>query len=127
VFGRFRQSNRQHARYQPLSLNHHILTSTPHGSRSFSDAAAPSWLASVYRSLIDYLTVNGYNPKVFASGAAQSLCPLHEDRVPSLSLHPIKGWMCPVYDLQGRAAGELVLSLVIVGLVVSWRRMPPVG
>jgi hypothetical protein len=68
---------------------------TQHGS-------APKWLALVYDAILDFLHSNGYRPKVQASGAAQALCPLHDDRHPSLSLHPEKGFHCFGCHVGGR-------------------------
>jgi len=86
-----------------------------HPSRSFSDDAAPSWLRGVYDAVIDFLTINGYNPRIFASGGALSLCPLHQDRVPSLSLHPVKGWMCHA----GCGKGRLTRLAELLGIKVG--------
>jgi len=81
--------------FPPTELVTPLPKRTHHG-------AAPKWLALVYESVIDFLHTNGYRPKMQASGAAQSLCPLHDDREPSLSLHPIRGWKCHAGCGQGR-------------------------
>lgn len=66
------------------------------------DRAAPSWLSIVFDAIVDYLEAGGFAPRLRASDAVQALCPLHDDRRPSLSLHVVRGWMCHAGCGEGR-------------------------
>ena len=63
---------------------------------------APSWLEVVYEALADYLAANGFLPRDQGTGGIQARCPMHDDRSPSLSLHPVRGWKCFAGCGQGR-------------------------
>jgi hypothetical protein len=67
-----------------------------------SDSSVPSWLSLVFDALIDHLDTTGKRPRARPGDSVQALCPLHDDRVPSLSLHPVRGWKCFAGCGEGR-------------------------
>lgn len=68
---------------------------------SVSNADAPSWLPLVFQAIADYLERNGFRP-VVRDDSLVSLCPLHDDNNPSLSVHSQRGWYCHAGCGSGR-------------------------
>ncbi|MDA1280869.1 MAG: bifunctional DNA primase/polymerase [Chloroflexi bacterium] len=69
--------------------------------RSTDSRTAPNWLRLVFDALVDRLEALGKQPR-FSGEQVLALCPLHDDRQPSLSLHPTRGWKCFAGCGQGR-------------------------
>ena len=55
---------------------------------------APLWLEPVFQALVSFLEQRGYAPRWKSDGGVTARCPLHDDRNPSLSIHPTRGWKC---------------------------------
>ncbi len=69
--------------------------------KSFN-AGGPSWLNLVYRRIVEYLSERGYLAHSSADGSVTARCPMHEDKNPSLSIHPVRGWKCFAGCGEGR-------------------------
>lgn len=69
--------------------------------RSSGSGPAPKWLPLVFDSLVNWLNESGKRPRQSGEGV-MALCPFHDDREPSLSLHAERGWKCFAGCGQGR-------------------------
>ncbi|MBI2916486.1 MAG: hypothetical protein HYY01_00685 [Chloroflexi bacterium] len=90
------------------------LQATPRITGVPYSADAPSWLALVFRALVDYLQAHDARPRPTSDGGILARCPLHQDHNPSLSLHPERGWKC----FAGCGQGRLTLLAYKLGLQV---------
>ena len=78
----------------------------------------PSWLNLVYRRIVEYLSERGYLAHSSADGSVTARCPMHEDKNPSLSIHPVRGWKCFAGCGEGR------LTALAFKLNIGVRRWP---
>ena len=85
--------------------------------KSFN-AGGPSWLGLVYRRIVEYLSERGYLAHSSADGSVTARCPMHEDKNPSLSIHPVRGWKCFAGCGEGR------LTALAFKLNIGVRRWP---
>ena len=85
--------------------------------KSFN-AGGPSWLNLVYRRIVEYLSERGYLAHSSADGSVTARCPMHEDKNPSLSIHPVRGWKCFAGCGEGR------LTALAFKLNIGVRRWP---
>ena len=65
-------------------------------------ARVPGWLDLVFQAVCDYLEHMGHHLRPVGNGGLTTTCPFHEDRNPSFSLHPERGWICFAGCGQGR-------------------------
>ncbi len=75
---------------------------------------APGWLGLVFEAICHYLEASGHRLRPGRDGGITTTCPLHDDRNPSLSLHPERGWMC----FSGCGEGRLTLLAARLGVRV---------
>ncbi len=80
--------------YPPTSLSPRRLNGVAHGP-------GPVWLPLIFDAIVDFLERSGFRPRI-SGNRAVALCPLHDDRNPSLSLHAERGWYCHAGCGQGR-------------------------
>jgi hypothetical protein len=72
-----------------------VASTSPSGHSSRSHHRdVPTWLGLVFAAVVDYLSAMGLTPHPSADGGVMARCPLHNDRNPSLSVHPTRGWKC---------------------------------
>jgi len=76
-------------------------------------STAPAWLQLVYGAIVDYLNAHGLRWRPNRDGILAQ-CPFHDDREPSLSLHPVRGWKC----FAGCGHGRLTLLAARLGVRV---------
>ena len=76
------------------------------------NTAAPSWLALVFESICEHLRHEGHHLRQMNSGSVVTSCPFHDDRHPSFSFHPERGWICFAGCGKGRLT-ELAAKLGI--------------
>ncbi len=82
--------------------------------RRSSMSAPPGWLALIYEAIYDHLEGIGHRLLPGRHGGITTTCPLHEDRSPSFSIHPSKGWKC----FSGCGEGRLTLLAHRLGINV---------
>ena len=82
------------------------------------EGGGPSWLGLVYRRIVEYLSERGYLAHSSADGSVTARCPMHEDKNPSLSIHPVRGWKCFAGCGEGR------LTALAFKLNIGVRRWP---
>ncbi len=88
-----------------------------HRPQPGTQSTAPAWLLLVYEAIIDYLADLGHPLYPTGGGGMRTRCPLHDDRDPSLMLHPVKGWKC----FGGCGEGRLTLLASYLGVRVLER------
>jgi hypothetical protein len=76
---------------------------------------APDWLSLVFDAVADYLESQGHQLRPVGGGGFITTCPLHDDRDPSLTLHPVNGWRC----WSGCGEGRLTLLAARLGVRVT--------
>ena len=86
---------------------------TPRNERSSTAVSQPSWISLVFDAIVDYLEQGGFKPRQCGE-QVQALCPLHEDRKPSLAIHPVRGWYCHA----GCGSGRLTRLANLLGVRV---------
>ena len=74
----------------------------------------PGWLSLVYSAIITRINAGGGRLRAQSNGGMMGRCPLHEDRTPSFSIHPEKGWKC----FAGCGEGRLTSLAVNLGLSI---------
>jgi hypothetical protein len=57
-------------------------------------ADAPSWVGLVFDAICGHLEDLGHILRPVKGGGVVTTCPMHDDREPSLSMHPERGWRC---------------------------------
>jgi len=82
------------------------------------EGGGPSWLGLVYRRIVEHLSNGGYLAHSSADGSVTARCPMHEDKTPSLSIHPVRGWKCFAGCGEGR------LTALAFKLNIGVRRWP---
>jgi hypothetical protein len=78
-------------------------------------AEAPPWLPLVFDAVCDHLEATGHRLRP-TGGGFLTTCPLHDDREPSLTLHPVRGWRC--WGRDGCGQGKLTLLAASLGISV---------
>ncbi len=81
--------------------------------RALKPVRTPTWLSVVFDALIDHLERGGFRPRIRGEHVLV-LCPLHDDRQPSLSIHSERGWKC----FAGCGQGRLTRLANILGVQV---------
>lgn len=76
---------------------------------------APSWLPLVYEAILDELAARGSGIQNLNNGGVMVRCPLHNDRDPSLSIHPTRGWKC----FAGCGEGKLTMLAYKLGVAIK--------
>lgn len=90
---------------------HTLKASVPKRSITRTDAA-PGWLGLVFDAICDHLAGSGRRIHERGDGAFTTTCPFHDDRHPSLSVHPERGWKC----FAGCGEGRLTSLAVRLGI-----------
>ena len=75
------------------------------GQTRFPKSQVPRWLGLVYEAIVEDLAIAGLAPQARSDGGVMANCPMHNDRNPSLSLHPTRGWKCFAGCGEGRLTG----------------------
>ena len=96
----------------------HIVRDTPQPLVRPLNGVGPSWLGLVYRRVVEHLSERGYLAHSSADGSVTARCPMHEDKNPSLSIHPVRGWKCFAGCGEGR------LTALAFKLNIGVRRWP---
>ena len=76
----------------------------------------PGWLGLVFQATCNELESRGHRLRQSARGVTTT-CPFHDDRKPSLSLHPYYGWKC----FAGCGEGRLTQLAARLGIRVTGR------
>lgn len=79
--------------FHELRLHYPLVAEQIHSRRPRTRDASSGWLSLVFDAVADFLEKNGYRPRLTGDHLT-SLCPLHDDRRPSLSVHAERGWFC---------------------------------
>lgn len=87
---------------QPLRRDH-----------SITHRPSPQWLNLVFDAIVDFLERDGLRPQLRGESVI-ALCPLHDDRNPSLSIHAKRGWYCHA----GCGGGRLTRLAHLLGVRV---------
>lgn len=74
----------------------------------------PGWLGLVFQAICDELEVRGHRLRPSGDGFT-TRCPLHDDKHPSMSIHPLRGWKC----FAGCGEGRLTLLAARLGVRVK--------
>ena len=82
--------------------------------RRYANTDAPSWLSLVYDAILDHVAARGSAIQP-SGGGAKVRCPLHDDEHPSLSIHPVRGWIC----FAGCGQGRLTSLAVKLGISIE--------
>jgi hypothetical protein len=72
----------------------------------------PGWLGLVFDAIVHYMESRGGRLRPSGNGGLVGLCPLHDDRDPSFSIHPVKGWKC----FSGCGHGRLTILAHRLGI-----------
>ncbi|WP_165802801.1 bifunctional DNA primase/polymerase [Dehalogenimonas alkenigignens] len=64
--------------------------------------SAPDWLSLIFEAICRHLENTGHLIRLNRQGGFITTCPFHDDRNPSLSVHPVKGWKCWAGCGEGR-------------------------
>ena len=80
----------------------------------YANTDAPSWLSLVYDAILDHVAARGSAIQP-SGGGAKVRCPLHDDEHPSLSIHPVRGWIC----FAGCGQGRLTSLAVKLGISIE--------
>jgi len=86
----------------PDAIRDAWLTSIRSPIKANVSSEAPSWVALVFESICEHLRQEGHYLRQMNSGSVVTSCPFHDDRHPSFSLHPERGWKCFAGCGQGR-------------------------
>jgi hypothetical protein len=78
------------------------IRAIPRPTNRNRSGTVPGWLRLVFEAIINYLEQKGHHLVFGSDGGVTTTCPLHDDRNPSLSLHPQRGWKCFAGCGQGR-------------------------
>lgn len=74
----------------------------------------PGWLGLIYAAVISEIKAEGGRHVLQRDGGLMIQCPFHDDRSPSLSIHPERGWIC----FAGCGEGRLTTLAVKLGVSV---------
>ena len=75
----------------------------------------PGWLGLVFDAICDHLSMTGRRLRHTREGSLITTCPLHDDRHPSFSIHPHRGWRC----FAGCGEGRLTQLAARLGIQVT--------
>ena len=92
-----------------------LMTSEPQPPRSRSMGQPPGWLGLVYSAILTRIEAGGGQLRAQGNGGMMGRCPFHDNRNPSLSIHPEKGWKC----FSGCGEGRLTSLAVKLGVPIT--------
>ena len=87
--------------YQPINRAYTNTTFTP--------------LTIIFDAIVDHIEMLGSRLHSIGDGGFSGNCPLHDDRNPSFSIHPVRGWKC----FTGCGEGKLTELAVRLGVTVG--------
>ena len=74
--------------------------------------SCPGWVGQVFEAICEHLSNTGHRFHQTRGGGFITTCPLHDDRNPSLSIHPTRGWKC----WAGCGQGRLTILASLLGI-----------
>ena len=86
----------------------------PNLLRKKPTAHPPGWLGMVFDAIVEHIEANGGWLRPSGSGGMNGNCPLHDDKTPSFSIHPEKGWKC----FSGCGEGRLTSLAFRLGISI---------
>ena len=80
--------------------------------RILRPTSPPGWLGLVYEAIVSHIEGQDERLRTDGNGGMTGRCPLHDDRNPSFSIHPERGWIC----FSGCGHGRLTLLAHRLGI-----------
>ncbi len=72
-------------------------------------------LTIIFDAIVDQMQMQGSRLHSVGDGGLTGNCPLHDDRNPSFSIHPVRGWKC----FSGCGEGKLTELAVRLGVTLT--------